>query len=168
MEPSSRRLPINTVRLSEWVLKQRDWKLWTQFMGQSYVHSRQPIWSQFMFAMLLRHSWANFPECCWVWRPLPFPIVILNKCLTGPGPVVSFISLGWLTVTPLFTLSVSVYHWRLCTSSLVQLDLPCHQRQQFTTNTCRGDRTKLYVFYDLLWISLRLIALLCFLVFLFM
>lgn len=42
-------------------------------------------------------------ECHWVWRPLLFPIMILNKRLTGLRPVVSFISLGQLTVTPLFT-----------------------------------------------------------------
>lgn len=68
------------------------------------MSSGQPIWTRPVFAMLLRPSSAiNFPECRWVRRALLFPIAILNKCLTGLRPVVSFISLGQPTVTPLFT-----------------------------------------------------------------
>lgn len=59
--------------------------------------------SSIFFVLLLRHSSTNFPECCWAWRPLLFPITILDKHPTGLGPAVSFISPGQLTVTPLLT-----------------------------------------------------------------
>lgn len=64
---------------------------------------------------------------------------------SGLRPVVNFISLGWPTVTPLFTTDVSTsgtwaFFWVLFTTNLVQLALTCYQHQQFSTNTQRGDK----------------------------
>lgn len=98
---------------SEWAFKSEIalvyWKLQAHFMDTLMWAAGIRSKPGPLFARILRQSSAiNLPECHWVWRPLPFPITILNKRLTKCRPVVSFISLGQLTVTPLFSpMSVS-------------------------------------------------------------
>lgn len=65
---------------------------------------RQLIFKRPVFATYLGQSSANFLECRWLWRPLLFPIMTLNKHLTGLRPLVSYIHFSQLTVTSLFTL----------------------------------------------------------------
>lgn len=84
MKPSSRRRRLNGVCLCEWAseLSIVLLKITDTIYGELLCEQR--IWNWPVFAGLLRQSYAiNFPECRWVWRPLLFPIMILNKRLTG-------------------------------------------------------------------------------------
>lgn len=72
----------------------------TPFMGNSFEQQAADL--RPARVCLAFEAVLSYQLCRWVRRPR-FPITILNKRLTELMPVVRVISLGQLTVTPLFT-----------------------------------------------------------------